>query len=697
MTNRIDYYIYILFSLGMFCFCQSYAQMDSLDLDSIDMTLNWEGDIVVTGAYAPTDARGHMHPIRVIDKATIERRAAIDLNDLLQQELGIKIVQDAVLGSNLSLQGLSGEYIKIMIDGVPVIGRSNGNIDLSRISMGNVERIEVVDGPLSAIYGNNALGGTINIITKKKQEQVIEGDVYAQWESMGLYNGGINLGTTWKRWHLNGTYTFNKFDGFSVDTLRSQEWNPKQQHHANANLGYTFKNNFSINYNFRTLQEKIMDLGPVKLEDYPELAYAKDYNFLTKTYDHNLSYKGNLGEKYYLDGVAAYNFYKREKNAYFNKLLENPEEDELDSLDSDTTFFRTWMMRTSFASQYKGKVNFLAGVDLNYEQGYGERISADSTQTLATIADYAVYAGINYQPISKFKLELNGRISYNSRYLAPVTYGIQFKWTPHRYWTMRWGYTRGFRAPSLKELYLDFVDSNHFIKGNPNLKAERSHNVRLGVNYRQKIKEDHHMDLNINLYYNYLENQISLFDFVTDSTGTYTPSTEPTYEYTYFNQDYAQNFGKNTVLSYQYKNLTLKLGFNINGQYNILHASDSTLRPILLSYQLTQEITYNLAKYGLSFSLFRNDFSQRNRYTVIYNPITQEEEITDYEVKGYSLMDVMVTKSLFDGKFRISMGVKNILGVTNVESGANGGVHSSGGAIPTARGRFFFTRLKYNF
>lgn len=691
---------YFLLTLGFMILESIQAQTDSSDFNSETMTFDWKEDIVVTGAYAPVEARSHIHSIRSIDRETIERRGAIDLDELLQQELGLKIVQDAVLGSNLNLQGLSGEYVKVMIDGVPVIGRNGGNIDLGRINMANVERVEIVDGPLSTIYGNHALGGTIHVITKKQQEESLEGGVYAQWGGVGQYTAGANLGTQWKGFHWNGTYAFNYFDGFSQDTLREQTWNPKQQHHINSNLIYTLGNDFTVNYNFRTLEEKIVDRGAVKLREYPEIAYAKDYHFLTKTYDHALSYKGNLGNNYYLDGVAGYNHYNREKNAYFTKLLANPEEDEFDNLDSDTTLFRTWMMRTSLASQYAGaKANFLMGLDLNHAQGVGERIVADSNQNLATIADYAFYTSLNWQPIKSLSIQANGRIAYNSRYAAPITYGFQVKWgemTSH--WILRLAYARGFRAPSLKELYLDFVDANHFIKGNPNLRAERSHHVRLSVDYQQRFKQEHSVEWKSELFYNHLQNQIALYDFVEDSTGNWAFSSNPTYQYTYFNRDYFQNFGCNSRLSYTYKNLSLKLGFNIISEYNLLHEDNKTLSPFLFSYQLTQELTYRLPKYDLSFSILRNDFSPNNRYALVYNSTTQNQEVESYRVQAYSLMDIMANKTFFDKNLQLSVGLKNVLGVLSVQSTLEStGVHSSGGAVPIARGMYFWLRLSYKF
>ena len=71
----------------------------------------------------------------------------------------------------MSMQGISGENVKILIDGVPVLGRLDGNIDLSKINLNDVDQIKVIEGPQSVSYGTNGMAGTINIIIKKDQKK----------------------------------------------------------------------------------------------------------------------------------------------------------------------------------------------------------------------------------------------------------------------------------------------------------------------------------------------------------------------------------------------------------------------------------------------------------------------------------------------------------------------------------------------
>ncbi|MEX2437897.1 MAG: Plug domain-containing protein, partial [Candidatus Babeliales bacterium] len=125
-------------------------------------------EVVVSAQYLPTSTAKTVHKVEVIDAEKINNMAAVNLRDLLSNNLNIRLSQDNILGSSMSMQGLSGENVKIMIDGVPIIGRQNGNIDLSQINLNNIERVELVEGPLAVNYGSNALAGTLNIITKKR-------------------------------------------------------------------------------------------------------------------------------------------------------------------------------------------------------------------------------------------------------------------------------------------------------------------------------------------------------------------------------------------------------------------------------------------------------------------------------------------------------------------------------------------------
>ena len=101
-------------------------------------------EVVVTAQYKPQRVDKSIYKVKVLGAKQIDRKAANDLSELLSDELNIRIDQDAALGSSMSIRGLSGEHVKFLVDGVPVIGRLNGNVDLAQLNLNNVDHVEVI-------------------------------------------------------------------------------------------------------------------------------------------------------------------------------------------------------------------------------------------------------------------------------------------------------------------------------------------------------------------------------------------------------------------------------------------------------------------------------------------------------------------------------------------------------------------------
>ncbi len=145
-------------------------------------------EVVVTAQITPKKVDNSIYKVNVISNLDIKEKAANNLSDLLSDRLNFRITQDAALGSGLMLNGLKGEHIKILIDGVPVIGRMNGNLDLGQLNLNNVDHIEVVEGPMSVQYGSNALAGAINIITRENTRNNLTAGINSYYETVGVYN-----------------------------------------------------------------------------------------------------------------------------------------------------------------------------------------------------------------------------------------------------------------------------------------------------------------------------------------------------------------------------------------------------------------------------------------------------------------------------------------------------------------------------
>lgn len=135
---------------------------------TIDSLRTYEKDrVVVTGTR--NDVRLKDSPVRVelIGNERIRTTAMVNLGDLLKEQTGL--LMTGSIRNGVQMNGLGADYTMILIDGQPTVGRVAGVLDLSRISVGNIDRVEVVKGPMSSMYGSEALAGVINIITKRPQ------------------------------------------------------------------------------------------------------------------------------------------------------------------------------------------------------------------------------------------------------------------------------------------------------------------------------------------------------------------------------------------------------------------------------------------------------------------------------------------------------------------------------------------------
>ncbi|MAA80415.1 MAG: hypothetical protein CL916_14260, partial [Deltaproteobacteria bacterium] len=108
--------------------------------------------------------------VEVISSKQIAAFGIGDLTDVLQQLAGVNISR-SILGSSPALQGLEPKHTLVLVDGQRLLGSKNGIVDLSRISLPNIERIEIIRGASSVLYGSDAMGGVINIITKRAKSK----------------------------------------------------------------------------------------------------------------------------------------------------------------------------------------------------------------------------------------------------------------------------------------------------------------------------------------------------------------------------------------------------------------------------------------------------------------------------------------------------------------------------------------------
>src|SRR6186997_2732484 len=149
----------------------SFSQEDTL----FSKTLT---ELVVTATRTERKLSNVAVPVQLISSKAIQQSGSLRVNDILQEQTGLFVTSSGattsagggVFGNGVQIQGLAPNHVLILLDGEPVIGRQGGIIDLTRLSVGNIKRIEIVKGPSSSLYGSEAMGGVVNIITDQPQQ-----------------------------------------------------------------------------------------------------------------------------------------------------------------------------------------------------------------------------------------------------------------------------------------------------------------------------------------------------------------------------------------------------------------------------------------------------------------------------------------------------------------------------------------------
>ncbi len=630
--------------------------------------------VVVTGQYKPTSADKSIYDIKVIGKNRIESKAAVNLSDVLADELGIRLSNDPSTGTSMSLQGITGENIKILVDGVPVIGRLEGNIDLSQLNVDNASQIEMVEGPMSVIYGSNALGGVINIITQNNSHSKYKTTVNSYYESIGTYNFNFLTSIRHKKnnFQLNGGRNF--FGGYSLEDTRSKEWKPKEQYNAGANYHYNGEKT-KVRLKSDYFQERLLDRN----NPFPPY-YEKANDTWYKTYRFN-----NSGEltKIFNDQSAfnlltAYSIYKRQKQKYLVDLTDLSKTLTTSPADHDTSSFNAFVARGTYSyTPEMTNFSFQAGFDINLEDAHGKRIENGKE----SIGDYAAFISAIWKPRENISIQPGVRAAYNTRYNAPLTPSINFMYKPGNT-TFRASYARGFRSPSLKELYLYFFDSNHQVEGNPELEAERSHSFNASANHKFTSGKST-LVFNLKPFYNTIDNKISLVQVDPDNLLHYRN----------------ENTGKFSSLGFEVSGSLYQSSlFNLKAGYSLIGRNDESYEQedYIFSNNVNSSIEFDFLKNTAKFSVF---YKYSGKYPTYY--YNSDEEVTIGYVNPFHNMDINLMKKFWQSRLVLTTGLKNLFDNKEIGAAGIGGGSGHGGGQGASTlvgyGRTFYVSLKLNF
>jgi outer membrane receptor for ferrienterochelin and colicins len=630
--------------------------------------------VVVTGQFKPVSADKSIYDIKLIGKDRIESKAANNLADVLSDELGIRLSNDPSTGTSMSLQGITGENIKILVDGVPVIGRLDGNIDLSQLNLDNVSQIEMVEGPMSVIYGSNALGGVINIITENSSRSQYKTSVNSYYESIGTYNFNFLTSIRQKKntFELNGGRNF--FNGYSLEDTRSKQWKPKEQYNAGASYYYnTEKTKLRVKSDF--FNERLLDRNDPFPPYYEK---ANDTWYKTFRFNNSAEITNKIGEHSGFNILAAYSIYERQKQKYLVDLTDLSKTLTTSPADHDTSSFNSFMSRGTYNfTPEDGVFSFQTGFDINYETAQGKRIE----NRQENIGDYALFVSAIWKPVEVLSIQPGIRAAYNTRYNAPLTPSVNLMFKPGKI-TIRGSYARGFRSPSLKELYLYFFDSNHQVEGNDSLQSERSHSFNASANYKFTQGKTT-LVFDLKPFYNIIDNKISLVQVDPDNLLHYRN----------------ENTGKFSSLGFEISGSLYQSSLlNLRAGYSRIGRKDESFdnNEFIFSNNWNTSLDVDFLKNTAKFSIF---YKYSGKYPTYY--YNSAEEVTVGYINEFHNMDVSLMKKFWHNRFSVTTGVKNIF--DNKEIGGQGSGSGSGhgggqGASSLVGwGRTFFLSMKINF
>ena len=462
---------------------QNAMSADRLDeyIDSISRHFDL-GEVVVTGTRTPKFLKDTPIQTRVITSREIEKTDATNIQDLLQQELpGVEFSYAMNQQTHLNFSGFGGQGVLFLIDGERLAGETMDDVDFPRLNMDNVERIEIVKGAASALYGSNATGGVINIITKKTDKPWTL-NVNGRLARHNEQRYGASFGLNGKRLGNMFTANYTDVDNFDVHsaadpvtriistvygdrTLNLKDqlvWSPSRNVEIGGRVGYFFRQTT------RTAEqpERYRDFSGGLRIDWT----LSDHDMLQANYAFDQYDKSDYQKLRKLD----IRDYSNVRNTF--RLLYNHTFGSGDILTAGADFMHDYLFNTNLDNTERKQDSF------DFFMQYDWRISQKLEAVGAVRYDYFSDGG-------------------ESR----LTPKLNLCYKPVRNLSLRAGYGMGFRAPTLKEKYYDFDMAGIWIvEGNAALKSEISHNLNLSAEY---VKG--HYNLTASAYYNKVENKLA--------------------------------------------------------------------------------------------------------------------------------------------------------------------------------------------
>ena len=671
----------------------SLGQTTVLKNDSIENNLD---EVIISGTKTIRMVSSLPLNASVINKGDIEKTNATRLSDVINEELGLITVSDFGGAEGIQMQGLDSEYTLVLIDNQPLIGRLAGTLDLNRVSVGNIKQIEIVRGPSSSLYGNNAFAGVINIITDEPKKG-FNGYVSSSYETHNTTDSNILL--SFKKKDFNGSVFFNKYSSDGYDLTEDDGLNTVNKFDNNTlqiKLGYDISKKFKARINARHYTQIIDNIAPNNLSG--ETFTAEDnINF-------TISHKS---EKFKTDFEIYFTSY------FGDEFLD----DDLGNRFSES-FYDQILLKPEIKTVYKidNQKEFVFGLGNEYETLNRTYFEIEPKQNSPFI-----YFQYDYKPNEKINLILGGRFDKYKEYKSQISpkFSAIYKIRNNESVKISTGY--GYKTPDFRQLYFNFSNSTVgysvigynvvedvlnqlFDEGQianiivpieefeDPLSPESSFGINIG--YNRVINEK--ISFSSNFFSNSAKNLIDYRVIANKTNGQNV--------FSYYNVNNVSTFGFDFNTKYKSDNY-----FSFSVGYQLLYAYDldarkafkngevfARLSPTSPAFRLNKSDYFGLYNrsrhmgvFKINYNNLENNFSAnlrlryRSKYGLYDSNSNNYLDKYDKFVNGHITTNININQ-IISSSVTVSVGIENIFNYLDSEN------------ISNLSGRIYFCRFKYN-
>ena len=461
-------------------------KMERKDSSMTSRTYNLN-PVVVTGSGHHQRLKSTATPVHVLSSQEIHEQGITTFDEALTRMMPQASMAPNSMGTFLRLNGLGNKYILILINGQKLSGDISNNVDLNRINMSRVKRIEVLDGAASSLYGSDAIAGVINIITDQPTdaELSITNDTKVSGhgiltESVGLdiYKGGFGSYTS---------FTHDRADSYQNNNLEYVKGSDTETQETIAPYFTGYRSSvFSQKFTYTPTQHLALNAGldySYKITNRPEtredIPGGTDYEMRYKGFRWNIggSYKFNNRNSIQADFTVDRFRYGKE-------------------YDVETKDYAVGdYVQSKKQRSMEGQVKAILGLSSNSTTIFGadwhkDYLTASSGNIEEHVYNIAAYAQHEMKFLKDFTATLGLRLTHHETFNQRLTPKVTVMYAPGDF-RFRATYSAGFRAPGLDELYYHYFSVNRgkpqIIFGNQDLSPEKSHYFSLNAEYRTQF------------------------------------------------------------------------------------------------------------------------------------------------------------------------------------------------------------------